>query len=305
MSESNGLIQWSEDQWNRVRQVVHDEAHRARVAASFLPLYGPLAADVETVPAQTASEPEIDDKVRGESKRRLTVNDHHMMRLTTVAANVYLRTPQAAQEDLSSALIMFRRAANIIARVEDALVFNGQPGEGQPPVGHESIPPIFEVTGGGNHRGLNDPRNETVDVSVTPDESPGQAIVRSVVQAISILELHGHLAPFALALGNDLYGMAYDPTDSLVLPSDRIKPLLDGPLVRSSLLPADQGVIVSLSGNPVDLVVASDISVKFLQLNLEPRYVFRVCERILLRVKESCAIVTLLRGPKIQSKRRK
>ena len=33
----------TDDQWNRIRQIVHDEALRARVAASFLPLYGPYA----------------------------------------------------------------------------------------------------------------------------------------------------------------------------------------------------------------------------------------------------------------------
>ena len=32
----------SDAQWDGIRRVVHDEAMRARVAASFLPLYGPL-----------------------------------------------------------------------------------------------------------------------------------------------------------------------------------------------------------------------------------------------------------------------
>ncbi len=39
----------SDTQWNAIRRVVHDEAMRARVAASFLPLYGPLGDDVQTV----------------------------------------------------------------------------------------------------------------------------------------------------------------------------------------------------------------------------------------------------------------
>ena len=41
----------TDDQWSRIRQIVHDEALRARVAASFLPLYGPLPGDSTTVPA--------------------------------------------------------------------------------------------------------------------------------------------------------------------------------------------------------------------------------------------------------------
>src|SRR5438045_3112761 len=47
-----GLVGWSEDQWNRVRQVVSEEAHKARVAASFLPPYGPLLPGTEVVPSE-------------------------------------------------------------------------------------------------------------------------------------------------------------------------------------------------------------------------------------------------------------
>ena len=35
---------WTDDQWNRVRRVVYEEARAARVAGNLLPLYGPLGA---------------------------------------------------------------------------------------------------------------------------------------------------------------------------------------------------------------------------------------------------------------------
>ena len=41
---------WDQEQWGRVRQAIHDQAMRARVAASFLPLYGPLSSSAQTVP---------------------------------------------------------------------------------------------------------------------------------------------------------------------------------------------------------------------------------------------------------------
>ena len=78
-----------------------------------------------------------------------------------------------------------------------------------------------------------------------------------------------------------------------MLPSDRITPFLNGPLLRSSTVPAAAGVVVALAGDPIDLVVATDITVKFLQLNLEPRYVFRVYERVALRVKQRRAVCRL------------
>jgi hypothetical protein len=51
--------------------------------------------------------------------------------------------------------------------------------------------------------------------------------------------------------------------------------------------------VVALSGNPIEIVVACDIGVRFLQTTLEPRYVFRVSERVALRIKEFSAICLL------------
>jgi hypothetical protein len=88
-----------------------------------------------------------------------------------------------------------------------------------------------------------------------------------------------------------------------VLPSDRIKPILDGPLVRSSALnrflgaaQRASGVVVSLAEDLVDLVVASEIDVHLLQVTdaVSPRYVFRVSERFALRIKQRTALVALL-----------
>jgi hypothetical protein len=77
---------------------------------------------------------------------------------------------------------------------------------------------------------------------------------------------------------------------SLVVPSERVLPFLDGgPLRRSSVFPGDEGVVVALGGSPIDLVVASDVHVKFLQVTLEPRYVLRVSERFVLRLKQPTA----------------
>ena len=53
------------------------------------------------------------------------------------------------------------------------------------------------------------------------------------------------------------------------------------------------GVLISLSGDLVDLVVASDISVQLLQVTMEPRYVYRVSQRFTVRVKQPEAIVSL------------
>jgi len=48
-------VPWSDEQWARANQVVQEESKRARVAATFLPLYGPLNADADFVRRQDIS----------------------------------------------------------------------------------------------------------------------------------------------------------------------------------------------------------------------------------------------------------
>ena len=52
-------------------------------------------------------------------------------------------------------------------------------------------------------------------------------------------------------------------------------------------------MVVALGGAPVELVVATDVCVQFLQLTAVPEYLFRVCEKMVLRIKEPEAIMQL------------
>lgn len=354
MESENPTIPWTEEQWNMVQETIREEARKVRIAASFLPIYGPLTAETEAVTLQKVKEedtaekgpfsalaetlgdaakveeiklPELFRKLaddvtevqhmasrrRGESKERLLVDDTITRPLTRISVNVYLTTGQIHQPDLSSALIMFRRAANLIARVEDRLVFNGQP-DNPSPDNLKVKPSIYRVSGGaaflgliqeaegieaetesieGETEGKKDEKKKPNEITLGGEpEKQGQELVTAVADGISRLESYGHLSPFALILGRKLFVTAHTPDkNSLVLPADRIKPLLDGPLLRSSTIPEHQGVLVSLASDLVDLVIAKDMSAKYLQATLEPRYVFRVSERITLRVKQPRAII--------------
>jgi hypothetical protein len=120
-------------------------------------------------------------------------------------------------------------------------------------------------------------------------------LVTAVSDAIGQLEGNGHFGPFAVVLDQNFFLAVQTPDlASLVLPQDRIIPFLGGgSLLRSSTLPENSGVVVALGGAPIELVVASDVSLQFLQLTAEPRFVFRVSEKIALRIKEANAIATL------------
>jgi hypothetical protein len=64
-------------------------------------------------------------------------------------------------------------------------------------------------------------------------------------------------------------------------------------LLRSSAIGANLGAVMALGGAPIEIVVASDLDVRFLQTTLEPRYVFRVSERVALRLSDPNAIAVL------------
>lgn len=288
-------LNWTEEQWGRVRQTVHDEALRARVAASFLPLFGPLPADTQAVPVNVL----VDQEEEPGAQMRLAVNDYDMMRLATLSINVYVRNAQAADPELTSALMMFRRAADLVARLEDAIIFNGQDGVGMgPPNAPETldVPPVYKISGGGSYQGLLSAGQENAaggQLSGDPAVD-GPAVFSAIVHAISNIERKGHFGPFACVLGDDLFRAVTTPMPgSMVLPRDSILPFLDGPLLRSSTIPTNQGVVVSLLGNPVELVVPSDISVRFLQTTADGENVFRVQQKFVLRIKEQRAISTL------------
>jgi uncharacterized linocin/CFP29 family protein len=336
-------VPWSDEQWASVNQVIQEEAKRARVAATFLPLYGPLDPDSDFVRKQdilysasggmrTAATAEVNaalaqytnamaagdyatalsaqerftDAQAILGRQRLAVDDRDTIRLATLQVLVRVRNAQMADPEMTSALALFRRAANVIARLEDAIVFRGLAqsrtvvGGYAPPAGVIGLPGIWQITGAQSATGLwslTSPR-EWFRVSPRPRALRGHAIVSAVSGAIGRLEENGHFGPFAVTLGQELFLVAQTPdVGSLVMPQDRIIPFLGGgPLLRSSTLDALNGftgLVVALGGAPVELVVAADVSLQFLQVTSEPEFIFRVSEKIALRIREPRAIVQL------------
>ncbi len=286
MTPNDPQVPWTEEQWARVNQVIQEEASRARVAATFLPLFGPLPADTDFVRSEDISYPEVD------GRNRIVIADRDTMKLTTLQVKVYVRGAQMADPEMRSVLALFRRAANVLARLEDALIFNGQPAAGKEPAqGVGGLPSVWNILGGDKTDGLLAPARRPIEVP-----ADGEGLVRGVSNSIGQLEGNGHFGPFAVVLGQELFLAVQTPRkDSLVLPQDRIIPFLGGgPLLRSSTLPEKRGVVVALGGAPVELVVATDVSLAFLQLTTDPYFVFRVFEKIVLRIKEPDAIKTFV-----------
>ena len=104
---------------------------------------------------------------------------------------------------------------------------------------------------------------------------------------MTTLEGSSNPAPFACVLGNTLYEAVHDPSASLVLPADRVTPLLrGGPLLRSGRIDPQTGIVVSLAGKVVDVVVGTPPTVQFLQRTPDARFLFRVYMRFALRIRD-------------------
>jgi uncharacterized linocin/CFP29 family protein len=292
---------WTDDHWSRIVSAVTEEAQKARVGAQILPLVGPEDSTTIAVPPFTLEARPMPQPAA--SSQRLHVDSDPTLFLTRISVNVFLHGREAADPNLTAALGMFRRAANYIARVEDSLVFNGRPGPNfAPPFGLAGIPDVTEVTGHGAPDGLfiappaGPPGGRTyvsVGANANANAALGDQVVTAIIQSIDELDGRGQLGPYACALSPAFFEAICTPNANLVLPRDRILPFLQGPLVRSSAIQPNYGVVVALSASPVELIVASDIDVQFLQTTLEPRLAFRVTERVALRIKETAAISVL------------
>jgi uncharacterized linocin/CFP29 family protein len=288
-------IGWTEDQWNRICTTVTEEAQRTRVAATLLPVVGPEDPSTVAVPSYTMNYTAIAPRPAAPPTKLMEVVSDPTLYLTRISVLVEIRPREAADPALSAALSMFRRAANVIARAEDALVFNGRTAGAINRA--NTLPQIFGVNGTpAAAPGLLD----SPTAALLPNPFDGANIVTAVSETIGKLDRGGFSAPYACALDHAAFDAVCTPNLALVLPRDRILPFLQGgSLVRASSIPARvvgvRGVIVALGGNPVELVVATDLSVSYLQAtaSTEPRYVFRVSERVALRIKEPGAIAII------------
>jgi uncharacterized linocin/CFP29 family protein len=112
MDDRNAQVGWTEAQWNRVREEVLQAWQRVRVAGSFLPIYGSLPPSTQVVPSEVL-------------KRDGSVDDEATATLLEIALPVRLSRQQIMEEDLSSALLQFRRRATQLGQLEDWFIFNG------------------------------------------------------------------------------------------------------------------------------------------------------------------------------------
>lgn len=277
---------WTDEQWSRANKTVQQEAQRARVAAQFLPSTVHPDPTAVAVPKRVIDYP----GTGGDPAERIRIDNAPTTYFTGLAVNISLTSQEACDPEQSAALLELRRAANLIARLEDALLFRGQTAADALPAGTTGLPKVFSVKGGATQPGLADATKVTLTLAA---KASGETVAASIIEAIGKLEEKGHNRPFACVLGQTFFTALHTPTTSMILPRDRVVPFLEGPLLRSSTLEPATGIVVALGGAPIEIVVSSELHVRFLQITTEPAFVLRVSERIALRVTDESSIAVL------------
>ena len=200
-----------------------------------------------------------------------------------LTVNVLLSSEQVADETLANATLAFRRAANILAQEEDRIVFEGFgrgfPNEDSPivvnKVEHSRDSPICVRDGNSLvwefHRSLH---GSSRCIRGGEGDSASWKTTHTLLPSLACWATHSLI-------------VYTNHAQSLALPADRITPLLKGgPLLRSGKMEGNTGIVVSLAGNAVDLVVGTPPTAQFLQRQADGKFLFRVYERFVLRIRD-------------------
>ena len=221
-----------------------------------------------------------------------------------------------------TAVTLATRATNLLSQAEDVVIFQGQSaidgvdGPQHPLFSEGKVRAKSGPAGKGllNAPETNDnPQVQIVTVPLATGRAKGTArygenTFGSVAEAYSNLQSgidlqQAHYGPYALVLNYIPYADTYAPLPvTLIMPADRIKPLVTAGFYGTGTLPGDvknskkikpTGILISLGGNTVDLVVGMDAITEFLQDDTDGRARFRVYERFALRLKDTSAVMRL------------
>jgi uncharacterized linocin/CFP29 family protein len=263
------------DQWAALDAAVIAVARAKLVGRRFISLVGPFGPGVEAVPSDTLSgtrDGQIDLLGNAEGEI-LGVERRRYLPLPIIYKDfwVYWRDLESSRQfgtPLESSKAA--GAANACATAEDRLIFNGEPS--------------LELSGLRN----------VADRQMLPMRdwgAEGQAF-SDVVDGVRALTDAGYTGPYALVVSPRLYAQlnrVFDATGVLEL--EQVEKLARRGVYPSSVLTEPAALLVDSSAANVDLAVAVDLSIAFVEsTNLNHR--MRVLESLVLRTYRPGAICT-------------
>jgi uncharacterized linocin/CFP29 family protein len=267
-------------QWAALDAAAVAAARAMLVGRRFLSLVGPFGPGIETLPSDTLSgttDGQIDllgnDLVGNAEAEPIGVERRRYLPLPVIYKDfwLYWRDLESSRQfgtplETSKAI----GAATACATAEDRLVFDGEPS--------------LELSG----------LRSVADRQTLPMRdwgAEGQAF-SDVVDGVRALTDAGFTGPYALAVSPHLYAQlnrVFNGTGVLEL--EQVEKLARRGVYPSSVLPEPAALLVDSSASNVDLAVAVDLSLAFVE-STNLNYHMRVLESLVLRIYRPRAICT-------------
>ena len=253
-----------DDMWMKIDSVVVNELKKQLVGRKVIPLTGPLGAGTRFV--------KVDDLDKSEEVEDgyVVTRGRQVYEIPQIYADfwLYWRDVEATGDvnaDLSAAM----RAAQMLAKREDKLIFYGNSNLG--------IDGILTVKG-----------SQTVKKG---DWSTGEASFRDVYAGITKLEQSNRLGRYSLVMSPDLFAeLQRIQPGTGTIEADRIKKLITGSMVKSTELKEKTAFLVCGESYYMDLAIGQDATTTIVDdddLNQK----LRIMETLLPRIKAPDAIV--------------
>jgi uncharacterized linocin/CFP29 family protein len=286
----NAGVEWAADVWQAITDTVTQEVAKVRTGQKVFPttmLDGdPTELQDEAINFKTLSIRE------GRTKQFVEIYQQFPLTKTQVAKEATDKT----------CLALSRMAAKALALAEDTIIFQGRNGTLGPvsadQVGAAGNGLLGEATpanaNDGNQRRVSRP----IDVKRIRPRRPGviygEKVFAAVVEGIAKLVSKGQAPNYALFLPTRVYADTFvaPSMGSLVTTADRIRPLVEGGFCGTGTLPADQGLLVALGGEPTRLCMGREANTEF-ERKLGREYIFRVSERFNFIERDPRSLVAL------------
>jgi uncharacterized linocin/CFP29 family protein len=258
---------WNQQIWSDIDNAVRDEVGRVRVAQKVFPCT--LVPNWQQVPK---------DQLSTSAPNILKIDEGQTKPFVEIWVEFSLTQSQVEnEENLHTGRTLARMAANKIAAAEDTLLFRGKARASE-----TMSPLVQEVNAGSLGDGF---LQVAAPTSAKPDD-----LVDKVAAGIAELTNAQHYGPYALFLPAKRFAYASTPlSGTTVTPRDRITPLVTGGFYGTGCLPDDDGLLVSLGGEPTTIYLGIDATTAFTQIEPKGIYRFRVFERFQVVERDSAA----------------
>jgi len=324
-------IAWSEEVWKAINRAVHEETMRVRVGAQFLP-QRVVVPKTTSVAADSIANVALDEGSQKTLAidESATIRLNEIWAEFALTTQQVHETAQAKNPEHTSAVALARCAARYLSLAQDLILFQGLGGY-QAPFFVQNIraaadsqrPKDYGLlslnTNTLKPQGPFGSPNRYIPVPrLTEGHAPGvlwgENTLTAVAAGYSVLTAQGHPGPYALILQTIPYADLFAPVGigSVAIAADQIRPLVKAGLFGTGALPPDSpvpvvppapapppaapyfGVLMSVGGDTMELVVAQHAKTVFLQQDIHQNWRFRVLERFALRVTDPSAIVPLV-----------